>query len=142
MVDQRADSRRLRVAASRRPDAQAGPAVDATLAALADPTRRAVIDLLVRQPCRAGELAQALAMNPPALSRHLRVLRKSGLIVDDEPEHDARVRLYRLQPQGFSALGDWLAHVQAYWADQLQAFKAHVERPVKATKPTPARRRR
>src|SRR5271154_1951531 len=51
-----------------------------TLSALSDPNRRAVIDLLKRQPLRAGEIAAALSLTPPAMSRHLRVLRRSGLI--------------------------------------------------------------
>jgi DNA-binding transcriptional ArsR family regulator len=105
-----------------------GTPLGGTLTALSDPTRRAVIDLLVARPRRAGELAQALAMSAPALSRHLRVLRKSGLIVDDEPEDDARVRLYRLRPEGFGALRDWVAEISAFWGDQLQAFKAHAEK--------------
>lgn len=107
---------------------KANPNVDTTLAALADPTRRAVIDLLRVQPRRAGELAEALSMNAAALSRHLRVLRKSGLIKDDEVEHDARVRLYRLRPEAFVSLRDWLSEVEAFWGEQLQSFKHHAER--------------
>ena len=102
--------------------------VDAALAALSEPTRRAVVELLRRRPHRAGELAETLAMSPPALSRHLRVLKASGLIADDEPGHDARVRLYRLQPDGFDAVEHWLAEIRSLWTDQLAAFKAHVER--------------
>jgi DNA-binding transcriptional ArsR family regulator len=103
------------------------PAVGAALAALTDPTRRAVVAMLAHGPRRAGELAAALAMAPPSLSRHLRVLRKSGVIADDEPEEDARVRLYRLRPESLAPLQDWLAELQAFWADQLHAFKAHAE---------------
>lgn len=106
-------------------------AVDRTLAALADPTRRAVIDLLRRRPRRAGELAEALGISPPALSRHLRVLRRSGVVTDDEVEDDARVRLYRLQPAPFAVLRDWLEEVEGFWAGQLAAFKVHAERKVK-----------
>lgn len=106
---------------------KAGPAVDRTLAALSDPTRRAVIDLLRRKPHRAGELAHALDMSSPALSRHLRILRRSGLIVDDEPEDDARVRLYRLNPQAFSSLREWLGEVEAFWGGQLDSLKRHAE---------------
>lgn len=102
--------------------------LDDTLAALADPTRRAVVELLREGPRRAGDLADALAMTPPALSRHLRVLRESGLVTDDEPEHDARVRLYRLQPAGFVALDRWVGTMRRLWADQLAAFAEHVER--------------
>lgn len=111
-----------------KPPETSDDAVGAALAALADPTRRAVITLLSRSPQRAGELAAALAMTPPSLSRHLRVLRKGGLIADDEPEHDARVRLYRLQPEALSPLRGWLDEVEAFWGDQLQAFKAHAEK--------------
>ncbi len=106
--------------------------VDTALAALADPTRRAVVEHLRERPHRAGELAEALGISPPALSRHLRQLRRSGLIVDDEPEHDARVRLYRLRPEGFAPLEDWLGAVAGLWRDQLAAFKAHAERSAKA----------
>jgi DNA-binding transcriptional ArsR family regulator len=113
-------------------------AVDAALAALAEPTRRAVVELLRHGPRRAGELAEALAMSPPALSRHLRVLKASGLLADDEPEHDARVRLYRLQPEGFEALGHWVDDVRGLWADQLAAFQAHVEQRALAAAPAPA----
>ena len=102
--------------------------VDEAMAALADPRRRAVVDLLRRRPHRAGELSDALALSPPALSRHLRVLKRSGLVTDDEPDDDARVRLYRLQPEGFVSLQDWVASITALWADQLAAFKAHAER--------------
>jgi DNA-binding transcriptional ArsR family regulator len=107
------------------------PGLDASLAALAEPTRRAVVELLRQRPHRAGELAEALAMSPPALSRHLRVLRHSGLITDDEPGHDARIRLYRLQPEGFDALQGWVGEIRSLWTDQLAAFKAHVEKKAK-----------
>jgi len=102
--------------------------VDETLAALSDPTRRAVIELLRRKSLRAGEIAEQLEMSPPALSRHLRVLRKAGLVVDDEPEHDARVRLYRLNPKAFSSLKAWLGEVESFWGDQLESLKKGAER--------------
>lgn len=111
-------------------------AVGTTLAALADPTRRAVVRRLAQGPLRAGDLAAELGLPPPSLSRHLRVLKKGGLIADDEPEHDARVRLYRLQPQALAPLHALLAELEAFWGDQLQAFKAHAE-----SRATPRRRR-
>jgi DNA-binding transcriptional ArsR family regulator len=101
--------------------------VDRTLAALSDPTRRGVVDLLRRKPHRAGELAAALAVSAPALSRHLRLLRKGGLIVDEEVEEDARVRMYRLRPEAFVSLRQWLDEVESFWADQLQSFKSHAD---------------
>lgn len=99
-----------------------------TLLALADPTRRGVIELLRREPHRASDLAEALSMTRPAMSRHLRVLRKSGLVSENEAEQDARVRMYRLEREPFAELRHWLDEVEAFWGDQLQAFKAHAER--------------
>jgi DNA-binding transcriptional ArsR family regulator len=101
--------------------------LDETLAALADPTRRGIIELLRAQPRRAGELASALKVPRPAMSRHLRVLRQSGLVSEREPAHDARVRLYRLERRRFGELRAWLTEVEGFWTDQLQAFKAHAE---------------
>jgi DNA-binding transcriptional ArsR family regulator len=111
--------------------------LDRTFAALADPTRRGVIDLLRRRPRRAGELAQAFAVSPPAMSRHLRVLRRTGLVEGDGLDDDARVRVYRLRAAPFAALRDWLDEVEAFWTDQMDAFKAHAEKT-----PRPGRRRR
>jgi DNA-binding transcriptional ArsR family regulator len=102
--------------------------LDVTLAALADPTRRRVVDLLRDRPRRAGELAASAAMSAPAMSRHLRVLRASGLVEAESGDEDARLRLYRLRPEQFVALQGWLDQVQAFWGEQLGAFKAHAER--------------
>ena len=101
--------------------------LDRTLAALAEPSRRAVIDLLRQQPLRASEIAVALEMTRPAMSRHLRVLRKAGLVSETELDDDARVRLYRLEPAAFGALRGWLDEVEAFWGEQLLAFRAHAE---------------
>jgi DNA-binding transcriptional ArsR family regulator len=106
--------------------------LDRTFTALADPTRRGVVDLLRRKPRRAGELAAAFAMTPPAMSRHLRVLRRTGLVEEEGLEHDARVRVYRLRPEPFAALRGWLDEVEELWAGQLDAFKAHAERKAAA----------
>jgi DNA-binding transcriptional ArsR family regulator len=102
--------------------------LDDTFAALADPTRRRVIDLLRRKPLRAGELADAAQMSAPAMSRHLRVLRKCGLVEEDDLPDDARVRVYQLKPERFAELRRWLDQVEGFWIDQLDAFAAHVER--------------
>ena len=101
--------------------------MEKTFAALGDPTRLSVIDLLRDRPHRAGELASALHMSGPALSRHLRVLRKSGLIADDGLDSDARVRRYSLQPAAFATLRAWLDEVEAFWGGQLEAFKLHTD---------------
>lgn len=101
--------------------------LDRTLAALADPNRRQVVDLLSRQPMRAGELAQATGLSPQAMSRHLRVLRSSQLIEESHDGVDARVRLYVLRSTPMSELKAWLERTEAMWAGQLLSFKAHLE---------------
>ena len=102
--------------------------LDTTLAALADRNRRAVIDLLKGQPRRAGEIASALELSPPALSRHLRALRRSGLIREHGIVEDARVRIYSLRKKPFDELRGWLEEVESFWAGELAAFRDHVER--------------
>src|SRR5438105_749131 len=103
--------------------------VDETLAALAEPNRRAVVELLKEQPRRAGELASAVHLSGPAMSKHLRVLRRSGIVevVVQREDRDARVRLYRLRPEPFMDLQEWLEGIRAFWEGQLQSFKDHVE---------------
>ena len=106
--------------------------LDHTLMALAEPTRRAVVDLLRVRPRPSGELASALHMSAPAMSRHLRVLRLKGLVEEEHTRHeDARLRVYRLRPQPFVQLRNWLTEVEALWSDQLAGFKAYAEGPRK-----------
>jgi DNA-binding transcriptional ArsR family regulator len=107
--------------------------LDATLSALADPTRRRVVDLLREGPRAAGDLAAAARMSPPAMSRHLRVLRGSGLVEVDTDQADARRRLYRLRPDPLVGLQAWLDQVESFWSEQLGAFQAHA----RAVEPTP-----
>ncbi|NBD09926.1 ArsR/SmtB family transcription factor [Corallococcus silvisoli] len=114
-------------------------ALDRTLAALADPTRRGVVDRLRRRPHPAGELAAAFDMSPPAMSRHLRVLRQTGLVEEHADADDARVRVYSLRPEPFSALRGWLDEVESCWAEPLDGFKAHAER-TRGTKPPRGRK--
>jgi DNA-binding transcriptional ArsR family regulator len=102
--------------------------LDATFVALADPTRRGVVQLLRARPRRAGELADELGMQPPAMSRHLRVLRDSGLVEEERSEGDSRVRLYRLRRERFAELRGWLDQVETFWTGQLGAFAAHAEK--------------
>ncbi len=100
--------------------------IDNTLTALADPTRRGIIERLSRRPHRAGELARALAMSAPAISRHLRVLRSRGLIEDQRVETDARLRVFLLRRAPLSDLSTWLADVERFWNEQLESFRVHV----------------
>src|SRR5215472_6371049 len=76
----------------------------ALFGALADPARRQVVQLLGTAPRRAGELAEAVGMTPPAMSRHLRVLLQAGIVTDERTATDARLRYFRLRPQSMVAL--------------------------------------
>lgn len=102
--------------------------LDDTLTALADPVRRGAVELLAHGPRRAGELATGLRITPSAMSKHLRVLRQSGLVDEVHPEFDARVRIYTLRSAPMVELRAWLDAAERGWAEQLTAFKAHVER--------------
>jgi DNA-binding transcriptional ArsR family regulator len=102
--------------------------VAAVFEALADPTRRQIVQLLGEGPRRAGELASAVATSAPAVSRHLRVLLEAGIVADERPRNDARVRMFRLRPESMVALQSWLDQLQAHWNEQLGSFQRHVDR--------------
>jgi DNA-binding transcriptional ArsR family regulator len=97
------------------------------MVALGEPVRRRVVEVLGKGPKRAGELARELSMSGPAMSRHLRVLRDSGCVEVELSSSDARVRVYRLKAEPFVALRAWLDQVEAFWGEQLTAFKEHAE---------------
>lgn len=105
--------------------------LDRTLAALADPYRRRVVDLLRERPRRVGELAEATRISFPNMSRHLKTLRESGLVAEDRDEFDSRVRIYRLRPEPMTDLKAWLEETETLWSRQLGAFKAHLQKTKK-----------
>lgn len=82
----------------------------------------------MKRPLRAGELAEALDLPAPAMSRHLRALKECGLVEETHPEFDSRVRIYALKAGAMDELKKWLADADRMWAAQLSAFKAHVEK--------------
>ncbi len=106
--------------------------LSAAFGALSDASRRQMIRLLLQKPRRAGELAESLDMSPQALSRHLRVLRKAGLVSEQGIERDARVRIYSVHATAFQPVQDYMAQVENLWQRQLQAFKAFAENPPRA----------
>ena len=112
-------------------------ALDQTFTALADPTRRGVIDLLREEPRRASDLADALGASRSAMSKHFRILRASGLVTaaTETEDDDARVRVYSLRSEKFGELRDWLDQVERFWAVQLDSFAAHVAKLGKTGKP-------
>lgn len=103
-----------------------GDQLDATLAALADPVRRRAVELLAQRPRRSGELADELGVAPPAMSKHLRVLRRHGLVAETSPDFDARVRIYTLRSAPMADLRAWLVTAERGWTEQLAAFAQHL----------------
>ncbi|HMC51451.1 MAG TPA: metalloregulator ArsR/SmtB family transcription factor [Acidimicrobiales bacterium] len=95
--------------------------------ALADPRRRQVVQLLSVRPRRAGELAEAAGMSPPAMSRQLKTLLTAGVVEDERVRDDARLRMFKLCPQSLVAVRAFLDQLQAEWNTQLRSFKRHVE---------------
>jgi DNA-binding transcriptional ArsR family regulator len=95
--------------------------------ALADPTRRRVLELLSERPHRAGELAAAAKTSAPVMSRHLRILLESGFVADERVPDDARARVFRLRREPIGDLQAWLDQLEAHWNEQLRSFKRHVE---------------
>ncbi len=93
--------------------------IDAAIAALADPTRRRVVELLIDTPRRTSELAELTEMSVPAVSRHLRVLRERGVVERVDVDGDGRGRQYRLDPQRLDTLSTWLN--DRHWSSQLAA---------------------
>ena len=98
------------------------------LRALGDPARLRVVELLSQAPRRAGELADDLGMSPQTMSKHLRLLLAAGIVDDERRQEDARVRIFRLRRESVVAVQAWLDQIQAHWDEQLESFKAHVER--------------
>lgn len=99
---------------------------DRLLAALADPTRRRIVELLGDAPLTASEIHRAFPIANPAVSRHLRVLREAGLIVERGVPGDKRVRLYTLAPEAIGELSRWLEQLSQAWQAQLESFKDYV----------------
>ena len=117
-------------------------AIDRTFAALADPARRRVVELLRDEPKRAGDIAAGLGMSAPATSRHLRLLHRTGLVEAMSVEEDARLRVFRLRPEPFVELQGWLTEVERFWTGQLDAFTAYTKRTRGVRRRPRTRRRR
>jgi len=100
------------------------------LEALADPTRRTIVELLADGERSAGELAAEFETSRPAVSRHLRVLRQHGLV--SAREHGRR-RLYALEPAPLAELDEWLSHYRSFWTNRLDALDVELKRRRKET---------
>jgi DNA-binding transcriptional ArsR family regulator len=97
---------------------------EATFQALADPTRRAVLDLLRRGSQPAGQIAGAFLVSRPAISKHLRLLRRAHLVRE---HREGRHRVYHLNPEPLRAVDSWLDQYRTFWSTSLASLKAFVE---------------
>src|SRR5579864_6093511 len=97
---------------------------EATFQALADPTRRAVLDLLRRGSQPAGQIASAFPVSRPAISKHLRLLRRAHLVRE---HREGRHRVYQLNPEPLRAVDSWIEHYRSFWSANLASLKTFVE---------------
>ena len=99
--------------------------MDAVLHALADRSRRTVLEILRDRPASAGELADALPIARPGVSRHLRVLREAGLV---DVRSQAQRRIYTLRPEALADVDAWLADYRVLWENRLDALHTEIAR--------------
>src|SRR6202162_3970475 len=97
---------------------------EATFQALADPTRRDVLDLLRLAVQPAGQIARAFPVSRPAISKHLRLLRRAHLV---QEKREGRNRLYQLNPEALKAVDSWLQQYRVFWQANLSSLKTFVE---------------
>jgi DNA-binding transcriptional ArsR family regulator len=105
--------------------------MDAVLLALVDQNRRTVLEILRDHPATAGELANALPIARPGVSRHLRVLREAGLVT---VRQEAQRRIYSLRPDALVEVDEWLGRYRALWQNRLDALHTEIARGKKAPK--------
>ena len=92
--------------------------------AIADPTRRAILDRLRRGPAPVNELASAFSQSRPAISKHLRILREAHVVSE---ERSGRERFYRLEPDQLREIADWILPYRAFWQASLGNLKTYLE---------------
>jgi DNA-binding transcriptional ArsR family regulator len=99
--------------------------MDSAFEIIAEPNRRAILSLLVSSQQSVGEIERRLRMSQPTVSKHLRVLREAGFV---EATVDAQRRLYRLKPEPFQQVDDWLAQFRRFWSAHVDALERHLDR--------------
>lgn len=104
--------------------------MESVLQALADGSRRTLLDILRDHPATAGELADALPIARPGVSRHLRVLRDAGLV---EVRQEAQRRIYSLRPEPLAEVDTWLSGYRALWSSRLDALHTEIARGKRST---------
>jgi DNA-binding transcriptional ArsR family regulator len=101
-------------------------------AALGDPTRQRIVEMLANRELSSGEIAKRFDMTAPAVSQHLKLLRQAGLV---QVRRDAQRRIYALDPAGLAELDAWLARFRRFWAERLDALEAQLTADSRRRKP-------
>jgi DNA-binding transcriptional ArsR family regulator len=97
-----------------------------TFSALADPTRRAMLDLLIKRERSAGELVSAFPhISQPAVSKHLRILKDAGLV---NMRVHAQQRIYTLEPKALAEFDAWIDKFKVFWTERLDALEQHLSK--------------
>ena len=112
--------------------------MDSVFEIIAEPNRRAILSLLGSSQRSVGEIERELGMSQPAVSKHLRVLREAGFV---ESTVDAQRRLYRLKPEPFQEMEDWLAQFRRFWSAHVDALERHLDRMEQSPSTKPQTRR-
>jgi DNA-binding transcriptional ArsR family regulator len=99
--------------------------VESVFEVIAEPSRRAILSLLVSCQQSVGEIERQLGMAQPAVSKHLRVLREAGFV---ESTVDAQRRLYRLKPEPLQEIDAWLSPFRRFWSAHVDALERHLDR--------------
>jgi DNA-binding transcriptional ArsR family regulator len=98
------------------------------LAALADPTRQRIVEMLASGALSSGEIAGRFKLSPPAISQHLKTLKAARLVT---VQVDAQKRIYALNPEGVGEIGEWVDRIRAFWNPRLDALEAALEKDSK-----------
>jgi len=104
--------------------------VESSFAIVAEPNRRAILSLLLSSERSVGEIEDELRLSQPSVSKHLRVLREAGFV---ESRIEAQRRLYRLRPEPFKELDEWLVPFRRVWSKHIDALERHLDKLEKAS---------
>jgi DNA-binding transcriptional ArsR family regulator len=94
------------------------------IAALADPTRQRIVEMLARSPLSSGEIARRFDVSAPAISQHLKTLRSARLV---RVRAEAQRRIYELDPDGVNEISEWIERLRAFWTAKLDALETQLE---------------
>ena len=99
--------------------------MESTFTVVAEPSRRAILSMLLASECSVGEIERELRLSQPSVSKHLRILREAGFV---ESRIEAQRRLYRLRPEPLMELDAWLVPFRRFWSKHVDALERHLDK--------------